>query len=138
MFSKSETEGIINDLNKAIVACLKGDISQIAGDCIQYRVEKEDVYPLYEPKQYVRREREGGIADPSMYGYDVDPSTNTLRVFDNRREVGVVEIGVGYQWTRSEIYGMQPYPRPYFSNAEQDIIEDGEAEAALIRAISKL
>lgn len=137
MFTSNETEGIINRLNEAITECLEGDISQIAGECIQYRVE-HDVYPLYTPKQYKRREREGGIADPSMYGYTVDPSTQTLRVFDNRREVGVVEIGVGYQWERSEIYGMQPYPRPYFNKAEQDIIADGEAEAALIRAISKL
>jgi hypothetical protein len=137
MFSKSETEGIINDLNKAIVACLEVDISQIAGECIQYRVE-EDVYPLYTPTQYERRKRNGGIADPFMYSYNVDPSTQTLRVSDNRREVGVVESGVGYQWTESAIYAMQPYPRPYFNKAEQDIIADGEAEAALIRAISKL
>ena len=137
MFSTSETEGIINDLNKAIVACLEGDISQIAGECIQYRVENY-VYPLYEPEEYVRRERKGGIADPSMYSYNVDPSTNTLRVSDNRREVGVVESGIGYQWEESDIYAMQPYPRPYFNKAEQDIVADGEAEAALIRAISKL
>lgn len=137
MFSTSETEGIINDLNKAIAACLEGDISQIAGECIQYRVEN-DVYPLYSPTQYKRRKRNGGIADPFMYSYNVDHSTNTLRVSDNRREVGVVESGVGYQWVYSHIYAMQPYPRPYFNKAEQDIVSDGEAEAALIRAISKL
>ena len=137
MFSKSETEGIINDLNKSIVACLEGDISQIAGECIQYRVE-HDVYPLYSPTKYGRRKRNGGLADPFMYSYNVDPSTNTLRVSDNRREVGVVESGTGYQWEESQIYAMQPYPRPYFSKADQDIVADGEAEAALIRAISKL
>lgn len=137
MFTSNETEGIINRLNDAITECLEGDISQIAGECIQYRVE-HDVYPLYSPTQYERRMRNGGIADPFMYSYNVDPSTQTLRVSDNRREVGVVESGIGYQWEDSQIYAMQPYPRPYFNKAEQDIIADGEAEAALIRAISKL
>lgn len=137
MIPKSESEAIINSLKNVVNQCLEADISRIAGECVQFRVEN-DVYKAYTPTQYVRRKSEGGIADPRMYSYDVDSSTHTLTVSDNRHEVEVVESGVGYTWERSLIYQMQPYPRPYFDKAEEDVYSDGEAEAALVRAVQSI
>lgn len=134
---KTEFEAIMSELKQAINGCLEGEISAIAGECIRSRVDS-DVYPMYSPTQYIRRKGNGGIADPLMYVYNVDTSSHTLTVGDNRPEVSVVESGVGYTWEDSMIYRMQPYPRPYFPKADEDIQTNGEADAALERAIQSI
>lgn len=136
----SEFAQIMQKAELAVNNCLETDIAQIAGECIQFRVE-HNVYTAYTPygkDKYIRRKRNGGIADPLMYSYSVDGGNHTLTVTDNRHEVGVVESGVGYTWEDSRIYGMQPFPRPYFKQAEEDVYSDGEAAAALVRAIQSI
>lgn len=133
----SEFAQIMQKAELAVNNCLATDISEIAGECIQFRVE-HNVYTAYTPTMYKRRKRNGGIADPFMYSYSVDGGSHTLTVTDNRHEVGVVESGVGYTWEDSRIYGMQPFPRPYFKQAEEDVYSDGEAAAALVRAIQSI
>lgn len=133
----SEFAQIMQKAELAVNNCLETDIAQIAGECIQFRVE-HNVYTAYTPTKYQRRKRSGGIADPFMYSYSVDGGSHTLTVTDNRHEVGVVESGEGYTWENSRIYGMQPFPRPYFKQAEEDVYSDGEAAAALVRAIQSI
>lgn len=136
----SEFAQIMQKAENAVNQCLATDIAQIAGECIQFRVEN-DVYPKYTPsgkEKYQRRKRNGGIADPFMYSYNVDTASHTLTVIDNRHEVGVVESGEGYTWESSRIFAMQPFPRPYFQQAQEDVYEDGEAAAALVRAVMNL
>lgn len=133
----SEFAEIMQKAELAVNNCLATDISEIAGECIQFRVE-HNVYTAYTPTMYQRRKRNGGIADPFMYSYSVDGGSHTLMVTDNRHEVGVVESGEGYTWENSRIYGMQPFPRPYFKQAEEDVYSDGEAAAALVRAIQSI
>lgn len=133
----SEFAEIMQKAEMAVNNCLATDISEIAGEYIQFRVE-HNVYTAYTPTMYQRRKRNGGIADPLMYSYSVDGGSHTLTVTDNRHEVGVVESGEGYTWENSRIYGMQPFPRPYFKQAEEDVYSDGEAAAALVRAIQSI
>lgn len=133
----SEMQEIMTKVDKAVNRCLETDISQIADECIQFRVES-NVYSKYQPSEYERRGESGGIADPFMYSHNVDGASHTLTVIDNRHEVGVVESGTGYTWENSRIFGMQPFPRPYFADAQEDIYTDGEAHAALVRAIANI
>lgn len=130
----SEFAEIMQKAELAVNRCLETDIAEIAGECVQFRVE-HNVYTAYTPTQYQRRKRAGGIADPFMYSFNVDGGSHTLHVIDNRHEVGVVESGEGYTWENSAIYHMQPFPRPYFEQAQEDVYTDGEAAAALVRAM---
>lgn len=133
----NEMQELMLRVDNAVNECLATDISNIADECIQFRVQS-NVYDKYQPSEYERRGANGGIADPFMYSHNVDTATHTLTVVDNRHEVGVVESGMGYTWTNSRIFGMQPFPRPYFADAQEDVYADGEAHAALIRAVAKL
>ena len=137
MSLSSEAEAILQRADLAINTALETDIAQIADECIQFRVQS-NVYAKYEPTEYERRGTVGGIADPFMYSHSLDPASHTLTISDERREVGVVESGVGYTWTHSEIYKQQPFPRPYFMQAQEDVYADGEAAAALVRAIQRI
>lgn len=137
MSLRDEANQILSMLDDTINAALAGPITEIAKNDIQFRVES-DVYPLYTPMLYQRRGRSGGIADTSMYEASVDDATHTLTVRDDRPEVGIVESGTGYTWEESAIYHMQPFPRPYFDLAEEDVVLDGEAETALIDAITRI
>lgn len=133
----SEMQEIMDKVDKAVNLCLATDISKIADECIQFRV-KSNVYDQYQPSEYERREKKGGIADPRMYSHNIDPITHTLTVIDERHEVGVVESGTGYTWEKSRIFKMQPFPRPYFADAQEDVYTDGEAHAAIVRAMEKI
>lgn len=128
---RQEADAILTRAKQAIASALNNEIAQIAKDNIQFRVES-NVYPEYSPTMYERRMREGGLADTNLYQASVDEGSLTLTVRDDRHEVGVVESGEGYTWEDSDIYDMQPFPRPYFQDAENDVVLDGEAEAVLI------
>ena len=119
----SEGTAIVNQARSLVNQALAGEIAEMAKNEIAYMVESA-VYPRYTPTEYVRRGTAGGIADRDMY--EVTPGDLTLTVSDNRREVGVVESGVGYTWEGSLIYRLQPFPRPYFAQAEQNTAEDAE------------
>lgn len=137
MSIRAEADALMVLLDNAINSALSGPIAEIAKNDIQFRVNS-NVYPLYTPLQYVRRGENGGLADTDMYVVNVDDGSHTLTVTDDRHEVGVVESGTGYTWEDSPIYRMQPYPRPYFDLAEEDVALDGEAETALIDAINTI
>ena len=52
--------------------------------------------------------------------YRVDASGLTITVENTRTEpyvFDIVESGTGYTWDKSEIYRMQPFPRPYTQQA---------------------
>lgn len=119
----SEGMAIVNRAKSLVNQALAGEIAEMAKNEIAYMVETA-VYPAYSPTEYKRRGTGGGLADKSLY--EVTNGDMTLTVSDNRREVGVVESGIGYQWENSQIYKMQPFPRPYFEQAEQNTAEDAE------------
>lgn len=119
----SEGEAILNRAKAQVNQALAGEIADMAKNEISYMVQAA-VYPAYSPTQYKRRGMSGGIADKNQY-----TATNgdmSLTVADDRPEVGVVESGVGYTWEHSRIYLMQPYPRPYFQQAEENTVADAE------------
>lgn len=98
----------------------------------------ETVYPAYAPAQYVRRKTHGGIADPREYEVTMDNATHTLTVSDNREEAEIVESGIGYDWIYSRIYAMQPFPRPYFKNAEEKLVASGELHLIIQKALDAI
>lgn len=78
-------------------------------------VAQSNVYGAYSPTMYHRRHT---MDNPESYR--VDASGLTITVENTRTEpyvFDIVESGTGYTWDRSEIYRMQPFPRPYTQQA---------------------
>ena len=76
---------------------------------------QSNVYGAYSPTMYHRRHT---MDNPESYR--VDASGLTITVENTRTEpyvFDIVESGTGYTWEKSEIYRMQPFPRPYTQHA---------------------
>lgn len=129
-----EANALMDRANELISVSMNEEITEMAKYLLSQSV-KENVYPLYSPTQYNRRMDEGGLSDVRTYEATADDSTGDLheiQIADNRYEVGVVESGEGYTWKRSMIYQMQPYPRPYFSPADEKVQESAGAFEEMI------
>lgn len=111
---------IADSVDKTLLTTVSDAVCQSISESV-YR----NVYPLYTPSEYVRRGENGGLPDASQYDISLDPATHTLTVSDDRHEVAVVQSGMGYSWTESRIFRMQPYPRPYFPQAEAKLVSSG-------------
>lgn len=134
---RQEADEILNRANQAIQGAMNAQIAEGAKGILSAAV-KEIVYPNYEPTEYVRRRDSGGLSDRDMYEVTEDGGggdVHEIIVADNRHEVGVVESGTGYTWIHSQIYRMQPYPRPYFSYADARVEADPFFDFALEYAL---
>ena len=120
----SDPDFLIDAVNVSLSAYMNTDFMEFCKDILSTAVNVY-VYPAYEPDSYVRRQNAGGLSDKREYETEEDPnpwgSVHTISISDNRREANVVNSGSGYTWTRSRIYRMQPFPRPYFSQADESI-----------------
>ena len=132
-----EANAMLEKIADRIDATLLTTIAQTVSAQVSASVYK-NVYPLYQPSQYVRRETAGGLPDASMYDVYLDPETHTLTVEDTRHEVGVVESGMGYDWEGSRIFKLQPFPRPYFQPAENELMASGELDQIMQQGLSNL
>lgn len=116
-----EPEEILDYINKSITEfATSQDVLDMAKQEISHAAHAF-VYPEYDPTVYKRRKNAGGLSDVNQYDEMVSIGKNwaEIHISDFRREAGVVERGVGYTWRNSLIYMLQPFPRPYFSRAEE-------------------
>lgn len=113
----------------------------------------DKVYAAYKPTKYVRRWDDGGMGDVRNYEASVDSGTMTLTVqnlttgnpdykdsegWDPGAISDLVQEGTGYHWTRSRIYRLMPYPRPYTKETEQEVIRKGTVERELRIGLSAM
>lgn len=141
---KPELDAAIASLEKAIDSTMKTLVADSAKLAIQEAVF-EYVYPLYDPTQYERREDSGGgLADIDAMEAEYDSKTKTLEVSNMSRGASdnddalltpIIEGGTGYTWKHSEIYKLQPYPRPFIKHAEE-IMAEGRYEDSLSQGLS--
>lgn len=135
-----EANALINKMNAAISDCVNNEVREIAEGFIVERTVS-NVYTQYIPTQYIRRMSAGGLQDKNMWKFEPDGSStdlHTIKIRDDRREVGIVESGVGYKWRNSDIAKMEPYPRPYFQDAENDTATSSETVNALLSALKSV
>lgn len=122
-------EKALNRIKKDVKKTIENEVSNKIKETMKERIQ-EDVYDKYEPTQYVRRREDGGLLD------DDNIKSKTISIKDNisleitnetlsdshlKRLDKVIEYGVGYEWEDSEIYKMQPYPRPFINNTKEQI-----------------
>lgn len=114
---EKETQGILHAFIPQFKKCVSDSV-------------KENVYPAYSPTQYQRREDAGGLSDVDNYTVEEGKLSLTLinettgngrysntQGWDPGPITDIIENGSGYHWTRSGIYQMQPYPRPFMEQA---------------------
>jgi hypothetical protein len=101
-----------------------------------------DVYPRYNPKDYDRRYgstplsigykdnlisvNDTGAKVNMPYlshdgGYVLNLKKDARNEFWGTDIVPIIEYGIGYDWKKSKIFKMQPFPRPFIKNAVAEI-----------------
>lgn len=133
-------------LDTAIDGAMTDEVLDEVKDALQLAIQSE-VYDKYQPSMYERRGEDmnrgtGALTDPDVMEHTYNRATKTLTVTDmsmggdpynpsraERLLYPIIESGVGYTWTRSRIYQMQPYPRPFHDKAEH-MLEAGEGVAS--------
>lgn len=125
----------INELFlKDLYECFEEVFYELAMESMEMAVHK-DVYAKYTPSGkgnaytngvggYRRRKGKGGLSDPSNFDIQIyqQPNGNIVGYVRNiTRGVGkafeldeVIVSGMGYDWTDSRIYRMQPFPRDFY------------------------
>lgn len=125
---------------KAITNAMKKEVSNVARSTLKEHIV-EDVYDEYTPSGRNPYERTGGLLqDSNIETKMVDD--NTLSVRSTREEDGrdiaaVIEYGYPYTWEDSQIYKMQPFPRPFHALAAKELEEKELAKKALKKGLER-
>lgn len=137
-----EFNAYMAQLKEAVDIVLARDVARAVVDRIEKSAE-ENVYKKYNPSEYSRRK---SLKMDSSYSVS---AANMILEIDNLTtgnpayappasegwdpgEIGdIITSGDGYNWRYSNIYGAQPYPRPWMEPGLQDAINDHSAEKAL-------
>jgi hypothetical protein len=121
--------------NKA-ASVLKKEIADLVVETMQEKIE-EEVYSVYEPKEYVRQRYQGGLQDPrnieiTMIG-DNTISVENIR-FDGDREVAeIVESGQGYTYD----FPYAGVPRPFTQATRDELNQSGKLKVAMSQGLRK-
>lgn len=137
----------IFEIKQHIGDVIEDTMRTVVLDVIKNSMERaiEDVvYSGYDPTQYVRREKDGGLIDPdniAIENYDRNDEEHTMTVKNYRSDRGrdvaeIVNKGTGYTWKNSEIYQRQPYPRPFYSETDRILQDEGELDMFLEAALN--
>jgi len=137
-----ECNAYLDRLNNAIPRVLQNDVAPVVLDRI-IAMSGPAVYDVYSPTLYERRY---SLQDKDSYEIDVGTNTLTItaNIMSNPDQPGwgpyvPIEISdiitngsyYGPRWSLSNIYNMQPYPRPWMEPGLQQSISDRSAENAL-------
>lgn len=136
-------------LDAAIADTMMTDVFIAARDHILLSVF-ENVYDKYTPSgqnPYERRYDNGGLSDfrnielvssgPTANGFEIEVRDMAEGIDGEGPIDQVIESGVGYTWTESDIYKRQPYPRPFYEGAEKMMMQSGAFERALMDGLRR-
>jgi hypothetical protein len=123
-------------LNQQIKKSLSSEVADVARDTMSKHV-MSDVYQAYEPTQYQRTGDLYKDISTTMKNDNTLEIENVARDEESGRLIApVVESGEGYEWKKSRIYQMQPFPRPFVENTAKEL-ENGLAKQALVDGLRK-
>jgi hypothetical protein len=123
-------------LNQQIKKSLSNEVADVARDTMSKHV-MSDVYQAYEPTQYQRTGDLYKDISTTMKNDNTLEIENVARDEESGRLIApVVESGEGYEWKKSRIYQMQPFPRPFVENTAKEL-ESGLAKEALADGLRK-
>lgn len=140
-----------NALKDKINYALLTDVSHTVTEVMIDHIAR-DVYDVYLPNQYTRREDNGGLIDPNNINSSIEKNTlvvenNTLgapeygidnKVFPSQNKdkeiAGVIETGKGYDIHSWEYDGV---PRPFIQNTREDLKNNKYHVKALKQGLKK-
>jgi hypothetical protein len=139
-------------LNKQIQESLRTDVVQDSKQLMKEHIET-DVYAQYSPTLYVMRAENGGLLDDNNFLIEEIPNGVSITNIDtddgysedyygdtssdpNTWLVPIIEYGKGYNWSNSNIYKKQPYPRHFVENTQNDL-NNGKGKIFIKNALTK-
>jgi len=129
-------EDLKKELNKKIKNVMSTSVSKVARQTLKEHIVT-DVYEQYQPSEEGYERTGGLLQDINIDTIMIDDNTLSVRStrHDGLRDIGyIIEYGVGYDWQRSRIAQMQPYPRPFHENTYLEMSK-GSFEKALVSGL---
>jgi hypothetical protein len=137
-------------LTQKINNALEQEVSHQARETMKDVIQTEvyDKYTSHAKEPYVRHMSDGGlIDDENIHTGLIDDGELVIRNTRNniddygnapyRDVAAIVEEGINYDWKGSEIYKMQPYPRPFHKETARELDEKGLAKKALEKGLNR-
>lgn len=123
-------------INAGINNALQNEVEKVVRQTLKENIIIE-VYDKYNPTQY---QRTGGLYQDE--NIQTTRGVNEIIVRSIREEEGrdiaeIIETGVGYTWTSSTIYNMQPFPRPFHATTAQELASSQKHVDALYRGLKR-
>lgn len=116
------------EINKRINKAMKENVQKEAKKTMQEKIIDE-VYLAYEPSQYDRSYELLNATETKMVNKNTLSLENTRH--DGNKDVAkIIESGTGYDWEKSRIAQMQPFPRPFTEETKKSL-ENGKFKQAL-------
>ena len=134
-------------VQKAMATTVASEVKQLESENV-----KAVVYDTYSPKQYIRREDNGGLSDVNqmksetfsggnMVVLNVENNTMSNQNYNpNNKDpfplAGLVEYGDGSGYGEYDYMGSSDYlkPRPFIEKTKQDL-QNGKAKEILVKAL---
>ena len=163
MSAIDEFEAYVKRFGQAVGQALINDVADCVKTEMALQIEKH-VYDAYDPVKYERRYEHGGLTDPANMEASLSDEF-TLHVVNTTGDTGhmghwsngvsrtkniygatdgegtvskAVELGIGYTWERSAIFGKQPYPRPFHKPTEDAVTKTPAlAKLALLNGLKR-
>lgn len=128
-------------INQKINNAMNQEVSDQARKTMKEQII-EEVYDRYTPSPSGYK-RTGGLHQDKNIETTME-NDNTLVVRNIRRDedsgrliAPVIESGIGYEWEKSKIYNMQPFPRPFNTETLRELDEKGLAKDALAKGLKR-
>ncbi len=134
---------ISSDLNKS----LKRDVVPVAMQEMSDTIKGEQVYGAYESnaeEPYQRRGDDGGLSDIRNYQVEIIDDntiaiTNETLTFNGKPYLDrMIVHGDEYDWKKSEIYDMQPFPRDFYQYTVENLLSNENHIKALKAGLIKM
>jgi hypothetical protein len=126
-----DLQSLLSHVKKQALDTLQNEVSEVVKQNMSDTII-EETYTAYESDAFVPYERrglDGGLADTSnMVVKKIGDNTIIIRnltignskypSYDDEPIDRIIVSGVGYRWTGSKIYRLQPFPRDFYSGTK--------------------
>jgi hypothetical protein len=128
-------------INQKIKSAMQQEVSTVARKTMKEQVI-EEVYDRYTPSPNGYKRTGGLYQDRNIETVMENDNTLSVRNIRKDEKTGrlvspIIEEGVGYTWKNSDIYQMQPFPRPFHAETLRELTEKDLAKNALVQGLKR-
>ncbi|OPH61716.1 hypothetical protein BC351_00295 [Paenibacillus ferrarius] len=126
-----------SQINKMVNNTLKNEVGTVVKNTMHDTIENV-TYKEYTPSEYVRTHELSDTKNMKVKLIDA----NTIEITNTRHDEGVdvariIATGIGYTWSQSRIYLMQPFERNFYEDTVEELRNTHEHIYALFKGLQR-